>query len=121
MAIALDPKRVREYVLKAERALPVEEQTVFLLRALTVYDRAELADAYTKDHLAKRLIEMVRFTLAGWRNFKRADGTEAPFTLDSAGRPTVECVEQIAQPIMSELVGESLGIEEITPAEVGKS
>lgn len=92
IAITTEPQ---EYVLKAERELPVEKQTVFLLKPLSaraqmrIQDRAKQSATETvtvdgKEYPALEnrfevAYERVLASLTGWRNFYYPDGKEVTF------------------------------------------
>ena len=120
--IARTPKLNLEYVLKAERLLSLEEQTVFFLRPLTVGERALLLDqqftfeqgsgigAYRAGSMQ---LAIVRACLTGWKNLRNEEGDEVPFeTTEKSvvvlGIPrrvvTDECLALIAD-VMAELAG----------------
>jgi len=83
MVIAIDPHKVHDYVLKSERALPKEQQTVFKLRCLTVSQRAEVDDNYTSLDgrllTGTRQLTTLRLGLAGWENMLDEAGNKIPF------------------------------------------
>lgn len=75
----VDPKTPFEYVLKAERDLPVEEQSVFMLKRLSAREEAVIQDRLTsriqtgKDvrtdvHSGTYILQTLRAGLVGWRN-----------------------------------------------------
>lgn len=101
MALAISSES-RRYVLKEEEQLPVESQSVFLIRPLTGRQRAKLRDMQryadpprfatfngkdgkpfqfpipeNSDEIA---YERVSLGLVGWENFKYLSGGECPFT-----------------------------------------
>jgi len=85
MAIALTTKSVTEYVLERERSLPKEEQTVWLLRPLSLAFRLQISELDGKsDGWQRAISSCLRGSLAGWRNFKDADGKDVPFATESA-------------------------------------
>jgi hypothetical protein len=90
MPIAVDPARTYRYVLACERALPVEQQTVFLLKALTAREHAQIRDGLSVvDPQGNLLVrqgsgEILILTLGvlGWENFKDAQGAPVAFLAD---------------------------------------
>ncbi|MEY2742312.1 MAG: hypothetical protein RIS21_680 [Planctomycetota bacterium] len=96
MAIALDPNRSHRYVLREDASLPVEDQTVFLLRSLTVRDDEMIQNSKmvassggefrlqpgTEDLMTLRL------GLIGVENFRDGAGKMVHFDADKAGRVT---------------------------------
>jgi len=83
MVIAIDPHKVHDYVLKSERTLPKEQQTVFKLRCLTVSQRAEVEDNYSSIDgrllIGSRQMVTLRHGLAGWENMLDEAGNKIPF------------------------------------------
>lgn len=90
MSIALDPLEQREYVTKADRELPEDEQTQWILQPLSARDRMQLDDQYiaasaetdssdqTRTKYSMRLhgrnYAALQKGLKGWKNFKDASG-----------------------------------------------
>ena len=90
MSIALDPLEQREYVTKADRDLPEDEQTAWILQPLSARDRMQLDDQFiaasaetdasdqTKTTYSMRLhgrnYAALQKGLKGWKNFKDASG-----------------------------------------------
>jgi hypothetical protein len=92
MVKALTPKSEFEYVLRCDRELPEEDQTVFILRPLTVSEQAEVADvmfggtAGSEDLIVRSgsvQIKTLRKGLVGWKNFLREDGSEVTFAVEN--------------------------------------
>lgn len=86
MPIALNPRQEFEYVLECDRQLPVEQQTVFVLRGLTVSEQADLEDRLAvlrggdiAMQSGTQKVTILRLGLVGWRNFRTADETEVLF------------------------------------------
>lgn len=108
MAIALDPKRRVDYVLKAERG--TETPTVFHLRALTFRERCDLNDAlmaveggetfYRTGTLQR---ERLRSGLVGWSNFNDASGAAVRFVADPNGKASDASLDYLDQATASEL------------------
>jgi hypothetical protein len=123
MKLSLDPRKPREYILKAERTHAPEVQTVFLLRPFTVYDEAELAaftEAQGATQSARLMIETVRRALVGWRNLEGPDGLLA-FEKGEDGYATKQMVELLPTAIVLELFNAIVGRESVTRDEAGKS
>lgn len=82
-AISNEP---RDYILECDRALPVEKQTVFKIKPLSVKDQAAITDlSIDKGSLRYGTIqyETVKRGLVGWSNFFEAGGVAlCPFTDD---------------------------------------
>lgn len=121
MAIAFR-STVREFVAPSDSHLPPEQQTVWLLGPLDVFDSAELADSYSvdPDKWAVKSVQMVRLALRGWKNLKDADGKEVAF-VGLAGRASDEDMRKIPYSIVLELLLEVNRFEQIARAQVGES
>ena len=131
MPIALDPKQTFDYVLKAERDLPAEQQTVFELRGLTIAQETAIADAMmhgtagSSDFGLRQgttQLMSLRFGLRGWRNFKNADGVEVAFeTQKGAPRHVTDaCLDYLSGPDRSEIANAITERHSVT-AEEGNS
>lgn len=88
MVIAIDPKEEFDYVLKADRELPEEQQTVFKLRPLSHTQRTKLQDMEYRWERGTDVISMpqgsmshqiLQCGLAGWTNLRDAEGNEIEF------------------------------------------
>lgn len=114
MPIALDPKSTFPYVLKDDRELPKEQQTVFQLRGLTVSEEATVTDSMILAHggveeLSVRAgthqLTVLRYGLKGWSNFKNADGADVAFEVEK-GHPrcvTDACLDRLLPKYRAEL------------------
>lgn len=93
MATALS-NEPREYILEEERELPVEKQTVFIIKPISAREEARIADmaVYSgktvthegetlalSDTLNKQMYERLLSGLVGWKNFKDDTGKDIPF------------------------------------------
>lgn len=81
MPIARTTATTWRYVLRCDRELPTDRQTVFTLRALTAQQRLALHDLPHRDadgginpQVGSMQRAVVRMGLAGWSNLKTADG-----------------------------------------------
>lgn len=84
MAIAISPRDEIEYVLRDERKLPVEQQTIWLLKPLTAHQRYRLKDVMEGGaKVGSAHLAAMRAGLRGWRNFRDESGAEAPFEKES--------------------------------------
>lgn len=86
--IAIDPEEVFDYVLKAERDKPEEEQSVFELGVLTSRQEAKLQDQAFSMSGATMVattpsgtmnLQTLRAALRNWRKVRARDGSEVPF------------------------------------------
>ena len=85
MVIAISPDSVFPYVTKADRDLPEEQQTKFLLRQLGHAQRLQVMQIVHQSASGLRVSdwrEILRAGLAGWENLRKADGTPANFRQD---------------------------------------
>jgi len=82
MPIANTPGKVFDYILKRERALPKESQTVFKLRTLTADQWSIIWD---QAGAGGQAIMSVASGLTGWENFKDADGLPVSFKGNESG------------------------------------
>lgn len=76
------------YVPECDRAAPVGEQTVFILRPLTAreaFDARAREDAGAPGaRVRERLLAAVGMALVGWENFRDENGAPVPFVRDPA-------------------------------------
>lgn len=94
MAIAVDPNRTFDYVLKGDRKLPVEQQTVFKLKVLSAKELARLEDNISLMDLngvmqvksGSIILETLRIGLRGWDTFHDKNGNLIEFR-DNNGKP----------------------------------
>lgn len=123
MAVAFDKKRTREFVLPSDSELPPEQQTTWLMVALSQAEMDEIT-AIGQDEKKtpmQKLREAVSRSLVGWKNYPMSDGTEAPFVKTGANRPSDETLNLISARDLVALVTEITAKEGITPDEAGKS
>lgn len=86
MVIAINPKATFEYVLEADRELPQDQQTVWILGYLTLGERAEIEDGIafgdaegrTNYRVGSTKLETLRRALRDVRNFVDESGREVP-------------------------------------------
>lgn len=87
MAIAVDPNRTFDYVLKEDRDLPPEQQTVFKLKVLSARELARLEDSVSvmdKDgnwqvKVGTKTLEILSCGLRRWDNFRDRNGNLITF------------------------------------------
>ena len=120
MVIALNPNAREEYVTKADRELPEGQRTVFSLRPLNVFDRAEVAHRVSNGEKFT-VIETVRLALDGWRNLIDERGQPVEFEARKDGRATDECMKRLDETTLVELFHRVANREEVTLDEAGKS
>lgn len=115
MIIAINPDEKIRYIPKCDRELPAERQTAFLLRPMKAKDAAKMQDGAAEIDLARdqkdstlRLrsgtqeLEVLRLGLAGWENFKDANGAEVEYR-ENNGNPRPEVLDRIPAKIRREL------------------
>lgn len=122
---AFNPKARREYVLTAERALPADQRTVWVLRPLTVFERAAIMDYGHGDGVGGRMrhagaIEAVRFGVAGWRNLLDESGQAIEPTFDPDGGLARSVIERLPVAAVFELFAAIMSFETLTEADAGK-
>jgi hypothetical protein len=120
MAVAFRSS-VREFIAPSDSALPADQQTVWLLRPLDVFDNAEVADAYSDGTGGnmRRLLTYLRLSLVGWRNFKDESGADVPF-VGLNGRATDEDIRKIPTAYAHELVKAIFEAEAISRKQAGE-
>lgn len=119
--IALTPRTRHPYVLRRDRALPGDQRTTFMLRSLTVEERAALMDAASafdqQDHTIRipagtQALQTVRAGLVGWQNLKSDVGADVAFATDperavlgshKVTPPTDTCLERLPFDVVLEL------------------
>jgi hypothetical protein len=125
MAIALDPNRSHRYVLREDASLPVEEQTVFLLRSLTVRDDETIQNSKmvassggefrlqpgTEDLMTLRL------GLIGVENLRAGSGKLVHFDADKMGRVTDAFLSRLRKEWRNELADQIRALNTLTTDE----
>jgi hypothetical protein len=87
---AIDPRKPHEFVVKSERDLPKDQQTVFLVKYLTAHQQFELRDEmYQVKGIGKARNEKfltgtmerktLKLGLVGWKNFTDDSGSQLEF------------------------------------------
>lgn len=97
MAIAVDPKKVFDYVLLCDREQPKEQQTIFHLKVLTARELADIEDKAARADMqgnlefrsGTQIIRILNAGMKGWSNFKNAAGEEVAFR-ENNGAPRQE-------------------------------
>ena len=128
MPIALDPKATFEYTLEDDRKLNEDEQTVFVLRGLTVGEEAKVADSMISsipgaEELSFRSgthqLTVLRFGLRGWKNFAGPSGAAVQFdtTRSNPRHVTDECLDRLLPRHRTELVNAILERGSVTEEE----
>ena len=121
---ALDIDTPIEYVLKEEKKLDKDKQTVFILRPLSATKQAQLQDKlYDVEGMGKqrkerlltgtRMLELLREHLVGWTNFKDSSGADVPFDEKNPTRN----IDRIPAPCRQELADAIAGESEVEEGE----
>lgn len=85
MAVAIDPKTPIPLVTKSDKLLPEEQRTTFYFlpftrRELSKFQAlSEEVKGAKADHV-QSFIDILKDKFTGWRNFRRSDGSEIPFS-----------------------------------------
>jgi len=128
MPIALDPKSTFSYVLRDDRELAKEQQTVFELRGLTVAEEASVTDSMILAHggveelsvrAGTHALTVLRYGLRGWSNFLDSAGQPVPFETEK-GHPrhcTDACLDRLAPRHRQELMQAILDRGSVTEKE----
>ena len=91
MAIATNPKQTFTYVLKADRKLPVAEQTTWDLKPLTIDEQTEISDSMLTTTGVKGEMSwkggtteliILRRGLRGVHNFRDESAVTVPFQME---------------------------------------
>jgi len=122
MAIALDPNRSHRYILREDASLPVEEQTIFLLRSLTVRDDEQIANSKMiasgagefRLHPGTEDLMTLRLGLIGVENFRDANGKTVHFDADKSGRVTDSFLSRLKKEWRTELVDQIRTLNALT-------
>lgn len=113
MPVARSRSEVLRYVTKADRALPIERQSVFLLRPLTnrqwtaIQNLVRLqADGESVQVMRgeQRLLAL-KLALVGWENFADADGAPAKWEVQKGPRTICgfECMDPVTDAALEQL------------------
>lgn len=141
MTIAIDPNALIDYVSKADRQLPEDEQTVWQLRPLTLTARAKVQNmlsSLTADRQIQNLgynpktgdvrLQALEYSLAGCRNFRDSSGTEIEFFSTNKNvlganiaAPHPKFLERIPADVAEELMDVAMGEQSLTPEEAKNS
>lgn len=121
-AINIRPSELRPYILRADRSLPKDkqdEQTEFLLGALTTAQRATLQDDVQIDGATgaisgtgTRNLRTVKLGLRGvsaTKPLRDENGMPVPFTTDRNGQVTGAFLERLSMGDINELASEIRG------------
>jgi len=94
MAIAIEPGRIVDYVLKNDRKLPKEQQTVFKIKVLTARELAQIEDSYSTIDMdgqfhfktGTRTLAILDVAVTGWENLKDKKEQPIPYDKGNANR-----------------------------------
>lgn len=110
--ITIDVNREIRYVLKSERELEAEAQSVFLLKCLSATEAAELEDRNATVDMKSNMmlmsnasiaLDVLRRGLKGWENVRNSDGELVEFRTDNKGRVRNDVLDMIPPAIRREL------------------
>lgn len=83
MAIAIDPAVPILVVLPSDKNLPVDKQTIFLMKPLSVREARTIESKFLGGEVdSNKVIDFLSANLVGWENFRNSKGDEIYF--DSA-------------------------------------
>lgn len=123
MAVAFNRAARVRFVLPEDEALPADQQTVWILRPLTVFETMELESEYGTSvegtKAARYAVDMLRRALVGWENLKLEDGTQAPFV--AVNGVATDATIEFAQPYLLPLFVRARQMNSVTQGEAGKS
>ena len=131
MAIAISPRDQTEFVTKADRELPPEQRTVFLLRPLTNVQRKLIEDqslvmdgasGQAMPRMGSVKIEAVRACLIGCRNFCDVDGSPVEFQTEGKRNvlgvnvepPSPTSINRLHPSDLAEIVDEIMAVSRTT-------
>lgn len=125
MAIALDPSRQHRYVLHDDQSLPPEDQTIWLLRSLTVRDDEMISNSKMvasgqgefRLHPGTEDLMTIRLGLAGVENFRDASGKVVHFETDKNHRVTDAFLSRLRKEWRSELAEQIRAINTLSADE----
>ena len=127
--IAISPRTEHTYVLHAERKLPLEQQTVWRYRPMTVGQQHAMGDDCDRDSHGNKIrnsegtkrLTLVRTNLVGWENFADGKGGQVEHRRDKYGLVDMDVLEQIPFTARVEI---AIAIEndvQFSTVELGKS
>lgn len=125
MATGIDPNRIDRYILEADRKLPKEKQTVFLLKPLRHSVKSNLIDGQTLEKEGKFANPITFVTLlaqhgiAGWENFRTVEGKEIPF-IQEGNKASDESLSSLLFDDLNELAGRILDLSGLTEVQKKK-
>ena len=122
MAIAVDPQRTIRYVLLQDAALPLPEQTTFLLKTFSARELAQIEDGSAsisatgeqRVYTGSMRLRALEIALVGWENFKERSGLAVPFDEVNRGKN----LDRLAPEWRREMANHVLAETRLTEAEV---
>lgn len=128
MAIARDPRTTWKYVLREDRELPRDKQTVFHLKHLTLAQEQAAFDGIERTHgqsvivnTGARCLDILRAGLTGWDNLLDESGATIEPKKDAQGRVRDESLMLLSLEQRLELAGAIEHEVVYDPDTVGKS
>lgn len=113
MISGIDLKATVEYCMKDDK----ENPTVWILGPLTSSALSRIASASGAGDPMKQMVELVRFGVKGWRNFKLGE-QEVEFKTDVDGSIPISLLDIIPIKAIIELGTELLAINKLSPKEI---
>lgn len=135
MAIAVNPKQPFDYVLKADRELPPDEQTTFHLRPLSHTERVQLDNMrYQMDGKTNQVgspqgniaDKALKCGLQGWVNLRDSNGEQVPFEIErkslnilgtQLSPPTDACLSRLHPDDVAEILEAIQTVQRVTDDE----
>lgn len=124
MVIAAEPGGLRKFVLRCDRSLPPEEQTVWVFKLLSERQFQQAQDLFSVENGEQRDVASIAlFLLHHWENFKREDGSSPEFTADSLRCLSALHLAELCEfgfeiNGMSEAIRKNLQLGQSSPAEL---
>ena len=101
MITGITPGTRYNYILKAEKNLPKEEQTIFQMKSLTGEEMIEVLDL-TAAGTHKAFLVSIQLAIVGWENFKDDKGNDIPYKLENVARIPWECWAKMSADILAD-------------------
>lgn len=125
MAIALDPHRTHRFVLKEDADQPEDQQTVWILRTLTVRDDETIQNVkMVANGNGQFLLQpgtedlmTLRVGLVGVENFRDAAGKTVHFETDKQGRVTDSFLSRLHKEWRNEIADKIRSLNVLTVEE----
>jgi len=120
MPIALTPNKKWDYVLREDRGLPPDKQTIFKLKALSSEEFFAIQNIQYTNGFGTANQSVLIIGLVGWENFLDNQGQAVPFNLED-GACAQENLDRLTPAIMMELIGAIRKRNELSEDEIKNS